>query len=115
MSFPNVASARKSLRIHDLLVLIAVSALHLTAICPPHHPETVGLSLAMLLVGYLLWRLPELGGRGRWHDLLALPAFMALILIYFVLAFIHLFCDPTAAVVVIVAQSIALVYMSFRL
>jgi hypothetical protein len=114
MPFPDVASARKPLYLFDHMVLIAVSALPLVAVSPPHDPAAVGLAAIMLLLGYLLWWLPGLGARGRWHDPLVLPAFMALTVVYLLLAFIAFSCDPDSAVLIIAAQLIALVYVSFR-
>jgi hypothetical protein len=114
MTFPSVAPARRSPTILDHLVLIAVFALPMLAARTAHSSDMIELSLIMLLLGYLLWWLPGLGTRGRWHDILVLPAYMALTMVDLVLAFIAIICDPDAAVLVIGAQLIALVYVSFR-
>jgi hypothetical protein len=124
MSFPNIASTRRPLRILDHMVLIAVAALPLAAFLPttgaaarpPQAANAVGLSVAMLALGYFLWLLPGLGIREprRWFALLVLPAFISLALIYLVLAFLTFFCDPNAAAMIVVAQLMALVYVSVR-
>ena len=76
--------------------------------------DAAELMVVMLTVGFLLWWLPTLGGRGSWPDLLILPAFITLTLLYLLLSIGAFVCDPVAAVSVIVAQLIALVYVSFR-
>jgi hypothetical protein len=124
MSFPNVASTRRPLRILDHMVLIAVAALPLAAFLPsagsasrpPRAANAVGLSVAMLALGYFLWLLPGLGARepGRWFAPLVLPAFITMALVYLVLAFLTFFCDPDAAAMIVVAQLMALVYVSVR-
>jgi hypothetical protein len=112
MSFPYTRSSRNPPRILDLVVLVAVSALPMAGARPPS--GATGFSVVMLPVGLLLWWLPWLGGRGRWPDLLLLPAFITLTLFYLFLSVGAFLCDPGAAVSVVVAQLIALVYVSFR-
>jgi hypothetical protein len=112
MTFPDTTSSRNPPRILDLVVLVAVSALPMAGARPPS--GATGFSVAMLPVGFLLWWLPWLGGRGRWPDLLILPAFMTLTLFYLFLSIGAFLCDPEAAVSVLGAQLIALVYVSFR-
>jgi hypothetical protein len=94
------------------MVLVAASALPLAGARPPS--GAVGLVVVMLAVGILLWWLPMLGGRGSWPDLLILPAFMTLTVFYLFLSVCAFLCDPAAAVSVIGAQLIALIYVSFR-
>jgi hypothetical protein len=112
MTFPHTTSRRSPLCIVDLLVFIAISALPLAGARPPSGAG--GFAAVMLALGLLLWWLPRLGGRGSWADLFILPAFMALSLFYLFLAMVAFLCDPGAAVSVIGAQLIALVYVSFR-
>jgi hypothetical protein len=114
MPATNAVSGHKRFFIVDHMVLVAVSALPLTALHTRRTYEAFGLSLMMLLLGYLLWLLPGLGMRQRWHDALVLPAFMALTLAYLFLAFVAFFGDPGSAVLVITAQLLTLVYASFR-
>jgi hypothetical protein len=124
MSFPNVASPRRPLRILDHMVLIAVASLPLaafhpaagTASRPPHAANAVGLSAAMLLLGYFLWLLPGLESREprRWFAPFVLPAFISLALIYLLLAFLTFFSNPDAAAMIVVAQLMALIYVSVR-
>src|SRR5450755_164028 len=107
MSFPNVASTRRPLRILDHMVLIAVASLPLAAFLPaagaasrpPYAANAIGLSADMLALGYFLWVLPGLGIREprRWFAPFVLPTFISLALIYLVLAFLTFFCDPDAA------------------
>jgi hypothetical protein len=112
MTFPHTTSSRNPLSILDLMVLVAVSALPLAGIRPPS--DAAGFAAVMLPVGFLLWWLPGLGGQGRWTDLLILPVFMAMTLFYLFLSMAAFLCDPGAAVSVIGAQLIALIYVSFR-
>src|SRR5262249_3349030 len=112
MTFPRTTSSRNPPRILDLVVLVAVSALPMAGARPPS--GAAGFMVVMLPLGVLLWWLPCLGGRGRWPDLLMLPAFMTLTVFYVFLAIGAFLCDPQAAVSVVVAQLIALVYASFR-
>jgi hypothetical protein len=112
MTSLKTTSDRKPLCIFDLLVLVAVSALPMAGALPPS--DAIVLVLLMLPLGFVLWWLPGLGGRGHWPDLLILPAFMALTFIYIMLSLITFIRDPTAAVSLIGAQLIAMIYVTFR-
>lgn len=112
MVFPKTSLSRNPLRILDLLVLVAVAALPIAGARPPS--VAAGSAVLMLTVGLLLWWLPEFGGRGTWPDLFILPAFMTLTLFYLFVSIGTYVCDPEAAVSVVGAQLIALVYVSFR-
>jgi hypothetical protein len=120
MWIPNVAIRRKPLRILDHLVLIGVAALPLAAF---HRvavsgsrlaPQAIGLAIVMLAVGYFLWWLPRIGARRGALGVLALPAFIALTVVYLYLAFLCYFTDPEATALVVVAQVIALIYITLR-
>src|SRR4051794_38461226 len=113
MIFPHTTSRRNPPRLLDLVVLVAISALPLAGARPPS--GATAFAVVMLAVGVVLWWLPWIGGRGRWPDLLILPSFMGLALFYLFLSLGAFFCDPVAAVSVVAAQLIALVYVSFRL
>ncbi len=112
MTFPKTTLGRNPPRILDLVVLVAVAALPMTAVRPPS--VAAGFAALMLPLGFLLWWLPRIGGRGWWPDLLTLPAFMTLTFVYLFLSIGAFLCDPEAAVSVVGAQLIALVYVSFR-
>jgi hypothetical protein len=112
MTFPHTSSSRNPPRILDLVVLVAVAALPMAGARPPS--VAAGFAVLMLSVGFLLWWLPWLGGRGKWPDLLILPTFMTLTVFYLFLSIGAFLCDPEAAVSVIGAQLIALIYVSFR-
>jgi len=112
MTFPKTTLSRNPPRILDLVVLVAVSAPPMAGARPPS--VAAGFAVLMLAVGFLLWWLPWLGGQGTWPDLLILPAFMMLTFIYLFLSIGTFLCDPEAAVSVVGAQLIALVYVSFR-
>src|SRR3954447_2780484 len=112
MTFPHTTSWRNPPRLLDLMVLVALSSLPLAGARPPS--DAAAFAVVMLAVGCLLWWLPMLGGRGSWPDLLILPAFMALTLLYLFVSLVAFFCDPVAAVSVVGAQVIALVYVTFR-
>jgi hypothetical protein len=112
MTFPHTTSSRNPPRILDFMVLVAIAALPMAGARPPS--DTAAFAVVMLLVGFLLWWLPWLGGRGRWPDLLILPAFISLTVFYLFLSIGAFLCDPGASVSVIGAQLIALVYVSFR-
>jgi hypothetical protein len=120
MSIPVITTRVKPLRIFDHIVLVVVAALPLAAF---HHatesgsryaPQAIGLSAVMLAVGYFLWWLPRIGARGGVLSALALPAFIALTVVYLYLAFVCYFTDPHATALVVVAQLIALIYITLR-
>jgi hypothetical protein len=112
MAFPHTTSRGHPLRIHDLLVLVALSALPMAGARSPS--GVAGFAAVMLALGLLLWWLPRLGGRGQWTDLFILPAFMGLTFFYLFLSMVIFFSDPNAAISIVGAQLIALVYVSFR-
>jgi hypothetical protein len=124
MPLSDAPSGRNPPRILDHLVLIGVAALPLAAFLRPAGPGSrapgqagaVGLAAVMLMAGYFLWSLPGLGvrTRGTWIGPLVLPAFMALVVVYLVLAFVAFFCDPDATVMVVIAQLAALIYVTLR-
>src|SRR4051812_7877334 len=84
MTFPHTTSSRNPPRVLDLVVLVAIAALPMAGARPPSGAAVF--AVVMVPVGFLLWWLPWLGGRGRWPDLLILPAFMTLTLFYLFLA-----------------------------
>jgi hypothetical protein len=112
MVFPKTTLSRNPPRIVDLAVLVAVSALPMAGARPPS--IAAGLAVLVLALGFLLWWLPWLGGSGKWADLFILPAFMMLTFVYLFLSIGTFLCDPEAAVAVVGAQLIALVYVAFR-
>lgn len=114
MAFPDVSTARRPLAIYDLMVLVAISTLPLTAMSPPRAPGTASAALFMLGVGLVLWWLPKVGVRGSWACSLALPAFMLATCLYLLLSLVIFFCDPAAAILVIGSQLLVLLYVSFR-
>ncbi len=112
MVFPKTTLRSNPPRILDLLVLVAVAALPVAGTRPPS--VAAGSAVLVLAVGLLLWWLPGLGGRGTWPDRLILPAFMMLTFVYLFLSIGIYVSDPAAAVSVVLAQLVALVYVSFR-
>jgi hypothetical protein len=122
MSLSDRVAGRDPPRILDHLVLIGVAALPLAAFLRPTGSRAsgptgaAGLAAVMLMVGYFLWWLPGLGVRTRGLRIgaLVLPAFMALVALYLVLAFVAFFRDPDATVLVVIAQLAALIYVTLR-
>ena len=120
MSIPNITIRRRPLSIFDHLILVVVAALPMAAF---HHaagsgsrfaPQAIGLAAVMLAVGYFLWWLPRISARGGVLSALALPAFIALTVVYLYLAFVCYFTDPHATALVVVAQLIALISITLR-
>jgi|GEM_PF-5336029 len=110
MAFPDLRSKRSALTI---VVLVAIAALPLAASRPPDALPEFGLSLFMILLGCLLWWLPTLGSRWKLGAIV-LPAFMTLTGLYLCIIIIAFANAPKAVILIIVAQLIALIYVSFR-
>jgi hypothetical protein len=112
MVFPQTSSRRRPLCIVDLMVYTAVCALPLAGLDSSF--RSAGVTTILLLLAALLWSLAELGGRVWWLDFFALPAFLALALVYLFLILVVYCAEPGVALSVLGTQVIAMLYASFR-
>jgi hypothetical protein len=115
--FPQLTSRKKSLTILDLMVVVGISALPMAALgASGRNAVAIPLSVFLMVTGYVLWWLPALAApeRRRWLDVIALPVYMGLCAAYLLATLLTWYFAPYAVVMVIAAQVIAFVYLSFR-
>ena len=114
---PQLTSRKRSLTILDLMVVVGIAALPLAAMgASGRNTVAIPLTVFLLVTGHVLWWLPALAApeRRRWLDVIALPVYMALCAVYLVIALLTWHFAPYAVVMVVTAQVIAFVYLSFR-